>query len=384
MNTFGKFLGCCHIYNKTFKMSDIEIKKVKNENENLTYLYSEKNTQMNRNLNTSNNINQPINLTYNTLNINIIDRSNSKNDEEEKRSGSFSKNIQNIIHKRTIQNDNSNENFAKQNNALTVKKTLLSLSDMSFVSENNEHQKSENFSKLLLTGDLFFGREIIITDTGMVNSKRNKKDGFTVFGLKNSVDISGQLNNDFIINFNKQSEDYENMNADTESGKVFQIIFNKKSKDYILYFLNPYLYLYYKINNYVYFYPQRDYFIFVGKIFFSIDVQKEGNEQIINIQVDTYDNNANKNEINKKYSFNQNKFIIKIGRVNCDINIPEKCISKLHGIIEFSKSNQKFYYKDMNSTNGATLLIKKDDSLRIRGEMNFKLDDVTFKIQEIP
>jgi hypothetical protein len=384
MNTFGKFLGCCNIYNKTFKMSDIEIKKVKNENENLTYLYSEKNTQMNRNLNTSNNINQPINLTYNTLNINIIDRSNSKNDEEEKRSGSFSKNIQNIIHKRTIQNDNSNENFAKQNNALTVKKTLLSLSDMSFVSENNEHQKSENFSKLLLTGDLFFGREIIITDTGMVNSKRNKKDGFTVFGLKNSVDISGQLNNDFIINFNKQSEDYENMNADTESGKVFQIIFNKKSKDYILYFLNPYLYLYYKINNYVYFYPQRDYFIFVGKIFFSIDVQKEGNEQIINIQVDTYDNNANKNEINKKYSFNQNKFIIKIGRVNCDINIPEKCISKLHGIIEFSKSNQKFYYKDMNSTNGTTLLIKKDDSLRIRGEMNFKLDDVTFKIQEIP
>ena len=384
MNTFGKFLGCCNIYNKTFKMSDIEIKKVKNENENLTYLYSEKNTQMNRNLNTSNNINQPINLTYNTLNINIIDRSNSKNDEEEKRSGSFSKNIQNIIHKRTIQNDNSNENFAKQNNALTVKKTLLSLSDMSFVSENNEHQKSENFSKLLLTGDLFFGREIIITDTGMVNSKRNKKDGFTVFGLKNSVDISGQLNNDFIINFNKQSEDYENMNADTESGKVFQIIFNKKSKDYILYFLNPYLYLYYKINNYVYFYSQRDYCIFVGKIFFSIDVQKEGNEQIINIQVDTYDNNANKNEINKKYSFNQNKFIIKIGRVNCDINIPEKCISKLHGIIEFSKSNQKFYYKDMNSTNGTTLLIKKDDSLRIRGEMNFKLDDVTFKIQEIP
>lgn len=235
MNTFGKFLGCCNIYNKTFKMSDIEIKKVKNENENLTYLYSEKNTQMNRNLNTSNNINQPINLTYNTLNINIIDRSNSKNDEEEKRSGSFSKNIQNIIHKRTIQNDNSNENFAKQNNALTVKKTLLSLSDMSFVSENNEHQKSENFSKLLLTGDLFFGREIIITDTGMVNSKRNKKDGFTVFGLKNSVDISGQLNNDFIINFNKQSEDYENMNADTESGKVFQIIFNKKVK--IIFFI---------------------------------------------------------------------------------------------------------------------------------------------------
>ena len=362
MKTFGTILGCCNIYNKNYKMSDIEIKKGKNENENLTYLYSENNTQINRNLNTSNNnIKQPINLTYNTLNINIIERSNSKNDEEDKRSGSFSKNIQNIIQKRTIQNNNSNDNNSKQNNALTVKKTILSLSDMSFVSENNEHQKSENFSKLLLTGDLFFGREIIITDTGMANSKRNKKDGITIFGLKNSVDISGQFNNDFLINFNKPSEDNENKDKDkdmdTESGKVFQIIFNKKSKDYILYFINPYLHLYYKINNYVYFYPKKDYFIFVGKIFFSIDVQKEDDEQIINIQVDTYDNNANKDLINKKYSFSQNKFIIKIGRINCDINIPEKCISKLHGIIEFSKSNQKFYYKDMNSTNGATLLM---------------------------
>ena len=74
MNTFGTMLGCCNIYNKTYKMSDIEIKKVKNENENQTYLYSEKNTHMNRNLSTSNNnINQPINLTYNTLNINIIE-----------------------------------------------------------------------------------------------------------------------------------------------------------------------------------------------------------------------------------------------------------------------------------------------------------------------
>jgi hypothetical protein len=29
-------------------------------------------------------------------------------------------------------------------------------------------------------------------------------------------------------------------------------------------------------------------------------------------------------------------------------------------------------------------LIKKDDFLKIKGEMNFKLEDVNFKIQEIP
>jgi hypothetical protein len=38
----------------------------------------------------------------------------------------------------------------------------------------------------------------------------------------------------------------------------------------------------------------------------------------------------------------------------------------------------------MKSTNGTTLLIKKGDFLKIKGEMYFKLEDVTFKIQEIP
>ena len=217
----------------------------------------------------------------------------------------------------------------------------------------------------------------------MINSKKNKKDGFTIFGLRNTKDIP-ELNIDFIINFDKPTEEFGNIEA--LSGKVFEIIFNKKTKEYTLFFINPYLYLYYKINNFIYFFPQRDYFLFVGKIFLSINIEKVGSEQIINIQVDNTAENKeeNKEEINKKYKFNQNKNTIKIGRINCDINIPEKCISKIHGIIEFSKINQQFYYKDMNSTNGTTLLIKKDDFIKISGEMNFKLEDVNFKIQEIP
>ena len=38
----------------------------------------------------------------------------------------------------------------------------------------------------------------------------------------------------------------------------------------------------------------------------------------------------------------------------------------------------------MGSTNGSTLIIKESDTLKIKGEMNFKLEDVPFKIQEIP
>ena len=90
---------------------------------------------------------------------------------------------------------------------------------------------------------------------------------------------------------------------------------------------------------------------------------------MISVQIDNTYENTNKEEVNKIYTFDQKKNIIKIGRLNCDIIINEKCISKIHGIIQFSKANKLFYYKDNNSTNGTNLLIKKDDFLRIKGEM---------------
>ena len=37
----------------------------------------------------------------------------------------------------------------------------------------------------------------------------------------------------------------------------------------------------------------------------------------------------------------------------------------------------------MKSTNGSTLLIKEDDYLKLKGEMNFKLEDISFKIKEV-
>ena len=367
MNIFGNIFGCCNIY-KSLKKSDIELKKNKEIEKYDTYiLSSEKNTQINHNTNNS----------FHLFNKkNHLELNNSRNEDDEKKSATFPKNNQ------SISNDNKNNDDNKLSQKLLlklpeIKSTVLSITEIPLIVDIQEKEE-ENYSKLLLTGDLFFNKEIIITDTGMLNSKRNKKDGFTIFGLKNTKDI------DFIINFDKQLEEVGNMEG--ISGKVFEIVFNKKIKEYSLFFVNPYLYLFYKINNYIYFFPQRDYFLFVGKIFLSINIDKTGNEQIININVDNTSENKEENveENNKQYSFNQNKNTITIGRINCDINISEKCISKVHGIIEFSKINQQFFYKDMNSTNGTTLLIKKNDFIKINGEMNFKLEDVNFKIQEIP
>lgn len=370
MSYLVNIFGCCN-RDKSYNKSDIEIKKVKSLNENNNTLISSEKISI-TNQNPSNSFLNNSRMNNKNININI-----NHNEEEDKKSAAFPK-----ISQKSLVNNNDDK---MTNKNLALKIPIANNSSLSITDFLVQEKKEENFSKLMLTGDLFFGKELIITDTGLINSKRSKKDGFTFFGLKNTKDISGQFLNDFVINFNKPMEQFNSVENGNETGKVFEIIFNKKNKEYSLFFLNPFLYLYYKINNFVYFYPQKDYFLFVGKIFLSINIQKEENLYVINIQVDnTSENNEIKEELNKKYTFDQNKGVIKIGRANCDINIAEKCISKVHGIIEFSIISQQFYYKDMNSTNGTNLLIKKDDSLKIKGEMNFKLEDVTFKIQEMP
>ena len=387
MSFLQDIFGCCG-RDKNQKKSDVEINIIKCANENNTPpTFSTKNTLLNS-PSISHNI--PI-ITSPFLSNKIINL--PKISEEDINGSSYIEDSQqhiNKIHenKKSTHIDINHKFNLRATQTVDYKKnqdktTVLSISDLSFVSENNNGKKMENNSKLLLSGELFFGKTIIINDCGMINSKRNKQDGYTVFGLTNSVDILGNLNSDFIINFKRDTEQIGHI--ETDSGKVFEIKFNKKKKEYILFFINPFLYLYYKINNFLYFYQGIDYFLFVGKIFIFVKIEKNGNEQIINIQIDnTNENIKNVNEINQKFSFSENQMPIRIGRMNCDINITEQCISKVHGIIEFSKINQIFYYKNMSSSNGTTLLIRKGDFLKIKGEMNFKLEDVTFKIQEIP
>ena len=121
----------------------------------------------------------------------------------------------------------------------------------------------------------------------------------------------------------------------------------------------------------------KDYFIILGDILLTITVKRSNNSngKLLIILVETEDDRP------KKYTFEQKEMPIKIGRDNCNINIPKSSISKLHSIIDFSNDN--FLYKDAKSTNGSTLLIKEDDILKIKGVMNFKLEDISFKIKEI-
>ena len=145
-------------------------------------------------------------------------------------------------------------------------------------------------------------------------------------------------------------------------------------------FLHPTLILYYKINNFVYFNTGKEYYVLLGNVIMTINVVKNSPmEKTIIIQIEAENNRP------KTYSFNQSQTPIKIGRTNNnELPIYNQSISKRHGLIEFSNHIQSFYYRDLGSTNSSTLLIKEGDFLKIKGIMNFKLEDTPFKIQEIP
>lgn len=133
-------------------------------------------------------------------------------------------------------------------------------------------------------------------------------------------------------------------------------------------------------NNYYFNNNNKDVFIIIGKCLLTINQkEKTNNKKFINIKVDYEDNKQN------NYEFNEDDTPITIGRNSENkIFINNNSISKKHGIIMFSKENKNFFYKDLKSTNGSILYMREDDTLKIKGEMRCKLNDIIFKILEIP
>jgi len=292
----------------------------------------------------------------------------------------------------TFQMNNSNSNIITNNLVnKNLNSNILNGTNINPVDELRHKNSIINFNKydsdlknnlikiktkLILSGNLFQKKSIVIDKYGMKNGLRQKRDGLVIFGFKDKNGVSNTYNSDYYFDLEKFDESENNSK---KKGRVFEIYLSKKDKMYTLYFLHSSLILYYKIHNDIFFNINKDYFLILGDIFLTLHVKKIKNskskEKIIYIQTDF------ENEKQKKIAFSPKDMPIKIGRVNCHIEIKNPSISKLHGIIDYSNDN--YYYKDCNSTNGSTLLIREDDTLKIKGEMSLKLNDVSFKITEV-
>ena len=232
-----------------------------------------------------------------------------------------------------------------------------------------------NFQKiktsLKLSGELFLNKTLEIDKFGLKKSLKKKMDGIITFGIK-AQDEPPNINK-FDYVFEQKIVEKINKKRKHNTGKVFEILLDRRDKRYVLFYEHSSLLLYYKINNKLNLEYDKDYYLILGSIFLSINIKKSLKIKI-NIQVEL------ENEKSKKYVFEIKDLPIKIGRSNCNINIPKPSVSKLHSCLDYENDN--FFYKDENSTNGSTLLIKEDDFLKLKGKMNFKLEDIPFTIKE--
>ena len=227
-------------------------------------------------------------------------------------------------------------------------------------------------TRLKLTGELFANKTLEIDKFGLKRSLKKKLDGIISFGIKGQDELP--LNNKYDYIFEPNVVQKINKKRKHNDGKVFDILLDKREKIFVLFYSHPSLLLYYKITNKLNLECDKDYYLILGSIFLSINIKKSLKVKI-NIEVEL------ENEKSQKYSFEIKDLPIKIGRSHCNINIPKPSVSKLHSSIDYENDN--FFYKDENSTNGSTLLIKEDDFLKLRGKMSFKLEDMAFNIREI-
>ena len=279
----------------------------------------------------------------------------------------------NLFKNNLVNNKNNNIYKSFNNSLIDFKNSIISHSKINSIEDLFQLDIK---TKLILSGELFLNKSIEIDKFGMKNGLRKKHDGISIFGIKNNNSSIHPCSYDYLFDI-KNNENISHINKGQKIGKVFEIFIDKKDKVYVLNYLHNSLLLYYKIKNTLFFDDDKEYYLILGDIFLTVGVKKflNSNEKIINIKVEVED------EKPKKYSFKRKDIPIRIGRVNSSINIPKPSISKNHGIIDIS--NNLFFYNDMKSTNGSTLLLKEDDYLKIKGEMNFKLEDFSFKIKEV-
>ena len=371
--------SCCNKNNKNQELIDIDINRISNNMPNINYLK------------TPTKFSQKENYFENIIKNDIKKNKSKKNDfltfKKRNYTQKHFKRNNHLIHVNTLKTiknsryvslgkvnifrNNTNRFYNSYFNTLSGK---LGRNSSSFYFSSGVKDKFNeiNFKninkKLKLTGELFSNKKLIIDKCHLKSSMKKESNGIISFGISytnNSI-------YDYILD--KHTAEKIDKNKKYNNSKIFEIFLDAKEKIYLLYFLHNSFLLYYKINEKLNLDFDKDYYIIIGKIFMSIKI-KNAKKLKINIQIKA------ENEKKKKYILELKDLPIKIGKENCSINLPKLSTSKILSNIYYE--NKSFWYKDESSKNVSTLVIKEDDYLKLKGKMNFKLEDIPFTIEEI-
>ena len=245
----------------------------------------------------------------------------------------------------------------------------------------------KNSSKLILEEikcNLLNGKRIEITAAGMVGG-RNKRDGFSIFGLKREYDSDLDDSNSKSEVGNIFISDYDlNYSPFLSYPYIFTIYFKKEEKSfYIKAFSgkgsdNKVLFI--KLNNKNKYILNQKELILTGNVIFQVTPVNESSIEIINLSKRKYNIVKNIYDGNKK-----NK--ITIGRhKDCDFPFPkDKSFSRCQTTFEFDEGLKKWTIidgkSDKLSTNGTWIF--GTHSFLIKDEMIAEILNCQIKITEI-
>ncbi len=311
-------------------------------------------------------------------------KNNNKNESNKEGVNNDNNNIQNNIEE-NIKNNNNQEILEEEKN--NEDDPVLSHMNSNIIINEEEITKASTIILEEINGNLLNGQKIEINAAGMVGG-RNKKDGFTIFGLKflnltknssedSDVEAAQEKNeNQYLLDFELNYAQY------LSYPYIFAIYYKKEEKSfYIKGFSgkgsdNKILFI--KLNNKNKFILNQKELILTGNIIFQVKV----NDNFIEIT------NLSKNPNNNKYIIDGfNKKIITIGRhKDCDFFFPrDKSFSRFQTTFEFDENIKKWSVIDgkdnKSSTNGTWVF--GIHSFLITNEMVVEILNSKIKITEI-
>ena len=277
--------------------------------------------------------------------------------------------ISNIIFDNSFTSENSsslknithilNETKSNKSSKQILRETKPLLFNSSFQKEKKKKKNEINLDfdnvildeeielapKLTLTdynnSNLFNGKIIKIDASGCNEGLRQKRDGMTIFGLKENE--KDKIINDIIVNLEE--------NNNFELSKLFVIYYDRKKISYFIQNLNNdirnnKLIMYIRVYD-TYINDEQNYnlkYFLLGHTIISISILEDNslNIKVFDNQKDEYDNKCS------EYKFHTSNSPISIGRERCLININQKFISRIHANLIYNSYKNQWKIVDGN------------------------------------
>lgn len=181
------------------------------------------------------------------------------------------------------------------------------------------------------------GHQILINAQGLVSSKRNKKDGCTIFGSQEQNQQSGEYYNDFVIANSDLAPESGTQISNGGIGKRHMVIkYNQLDKKYYLRDLGDGSGTFIRIDNQKDLILKHGFIISFGDSHMVVQFSSEMVEATQKVSQKITLKFLDGPKIDKEFTFTEAQAPIKIGRMSsCQIKFDDNSLSRLQCQIEF-------------------------------------------------